>query len=560
MDKHNVALSLKGSILLSIIPISFLAIFFILPVANIIALGLHHDNQWNLNILQSVWGDSYLRQVIWFTFAQAIASTALTLAIGFPIAYLLARYKFPLHGFINGLVTVPFVLPTVVVAVAFLVLLRPDGWAGGLLGGWWGASPPDLRGTLAAVLIAHVFYNVSVVVRIVGGLLDQLDPAIEDAAAVLGANKWNIFTKVTLPLVRPALISAALVVFLFTFTSFGVVLFLGGPGNSTLEVEIHRQTALLLNLPVAAALSISQLVMVAVLATISLKQQRGAAVEQPLVGGRAGARQRVASTIGERSVVLGMILVSLGFFGAPLLAMVLRSLRSGSTVFTLEWYRRLFDPSSTVLGRSAIEAVWNSLQFAAVATVVAVVVGLSASFVIVRGPEIWRRWFEVLLLLPLGVSAVTVGFGFIVGLDEPPLNLRNSWWLIPMAQALVSTPFVVRVLVPVLASIESRIHEAAAVLGASPLRTLWEVDLPLIGRAVGLAAGFAFAMSLGEFGATVFIARADTVTVPVAIMRLLGLPGASNYGQAMALSSILMALTFSSMLVVSKIRLPQVSA
>lgn len=557
MDQHNVALSYKSTLLLSVIPLSFLAIFFILPVANILALGLHSDNQWNFNVLQSVWSDSYLRQIVWFTIAQAIVSTLLTLLIGFPIAYVLSRYKFPFRSVITGLVSVPFVLPTVVVAVAFLVLLRPDGLVGGVLGGWWGATPPDLRGTLAAVLIAHVFYNVSVVVRVVGGLLSQLDPAMEEAAAVLGANKWKTFTKVTLPLVWPALSSAGLVVFLFTFTSFGVVLFLGGPAQATLEVEIHRQTALLLNLPVAAALSILQLAMVATLVTVSLRQQRKYAVEQPLTGALAKSAQRLATTWAERSVVFGVVLVSLGFFGTPLVAMVLRSFRSGISMFTIEWYQKLFDPGSTVLGRSAIDAVLNSVRFAAVATIVALVVGVSASFVIVRGPKGWRRWFEVLLLLPLGVSAVTVGFGFIVGLDEPPLNLRNSWWLIPMAQALVSVPFVVRVLVPVLASIQTRLYEAAAVLGATPMRTLIEIDLPLVGRAVGLAAGFAFAMSLGEFGATVFIARADTVTVPVAIMRLLGLPGASNYGQAMALSSILMLLTFSSMLIVSRIRLPQ---
>jgi thiamine transport system permease protein len=198
--------------------------------------------------------------------------------------------------------------------------------------------------------------------------------------------------------------------------------------------------------------------------------------------------------------------------------------------------------------------VWNSLEFAVVATVVAVVVGLCASIVVTRGPRLWAKGLDFLLLLPLAVSAVSVGFGFLISLDEPPLDLRSSWWLIPMAQALVAVPFVVRILVPALASIDGRVREAAAVLGASPAKVWREIDLPLAARSVALAAGFAFALSLGEFGATVFIARADTVTVPVAIVRLLGRPGPSNLGQSMALSTILMVMTTVSLLAMSRLR------
>ncbi len=557
MDRHRLSigagrLGWGAAALLSLPPLIFLGIFFVLPVAAIVGEGLRPEGGWALGVIGEVLGDPDLRRVIWFSAWQAALSTVLTLAVGLPIAYVLARFEFRGRRFAQAAVTVPFVLPTVVVGVAFLAVLGPDGPVSGLLGRWWGAAPVDLRGTLAAILIAHVFFNVAVVVRVVGGLLESTDPRMEDAAASLGAGRWRTAWHVVLPLARPAIVSAAGIVFLFTFASFGVVLILGGPQHSTLEVEIHRQTALLLDLPVAAALSLIQLAMIGSLLAIGVDRQQDVVVEQTQAAGGSGARP--PQRFGERLAVLATIVVIVLLLGLPLWLLVSRSFQSGDGGWTLEWYRRLADPDASVLSTAAVETIWNSLEFAFVAMTAAVVVGLCAAIVVTRGPRRWAKWLDLALLLPLAVSAVTVGFGFLISLDEPPLDLRNSRWLIPMAQALVAVPFVVRILVPALASIDRRVREAAAVLGASPARVWREVDLPLVARSVAIAAGFAFALSLGEFGATVFIARAETVTVPVAILRLFGRPGAANIGQAMALATILMAMTTISLLLISRMR------
>ena len=139
-------------------------------------------------------------------------------------------------------------------------------------------------------------------------------------------------------------------------------------------------------------------------------------------------------------------------------------------------------------------------------------------------------------MLPLGVSAVTLGFGFLITLDQPPLDLRSSPWLIPIAQAMVALPLVVRTVAPVLRAVDDRQRQAAASLGAGPLRVLLSVDLPAAWRSLLAAAGFAFAVSLGEFGATSFVARDETPTLPVVIYRLISHPGALNAGTAMAAS------------------------
>jgi thiamine transport system permease protein len=178
-------------------------------------------------------------------------------------------------------------------------------------------------------------------------------------------------------------------------------------------------------------------------------------------------------------------------------------------------------------------------------------IGMLAAVVIVRARGRSGRVFDSVLMLPLGTSAVTIGFGFLVALDEP-FDLRASLLLIPVAHALVAIPFVVRSTVPVMESIQHRLREAAAVLGASPRRVWREVDLPLVARALAVAAMFAFAISVGEFGATSFIARPATATIPVAIFRLLSRPG--TFGEAMALSVVLMSITAVAALGIEAIR------
>jgi thiamine transport system permease protein len=204
-----------------------------------------------------------------------------------------------------------------------------------------------------------------------------------------------------------------------------------------------------------------------------------------------------------------------------------------------------------------VDAIANSLRFAAMATVIAVVVGGCGAFALASRRS---RALDVGLSLPLGVSAVTVGFGFLIALDHPPFDLRGSQYLIPIAQALVAIPFVVRTMTPVLRAIDPRLREVAATLGASPARVWREVDLPIVARAALVAAGFAFAISLGEFGATLFIVRPDAPTLPVVIYRLLGQPGPLNFGSAMAASVILMALTAVAILAIERVRVGSVGS
>ncbi|MER6713508.1 iron ABC transporter permease [Streptomyces sp. NPDC000877] len=524
------------------VPVAFFAVFFAYPVAAIVARGLKADGAWHLGRIGEVLAQSDVRHVLWFTTWQALVSTALTLLVALPGAYVFARLDFPGKHVLRAVVTVPFVLPTVVVGTAFLALVG----RGGLLDELWGVR---LDTTVWAILLAHVFFNYAVVVRTVGGLWAQLDPRQEEAARMLGASPLKAWRQVTLPALAPAVAAAALMVFLFTFTSFGVVQILGGPTFSTLEVEIYRQTSEIFDLSTAAVLTLIQFAAVGAILALHAWTVRRRETALRLVDAAGTARRPRGA--GQWALLGGVLVTVVVLLLLPPAVLVQRSLEAPG----FGYYRALTSDDGGVFLVPPIEAVGNSLSYAVAATAIAVVIGSLAAVALTRRDAgRFVRGFDALLMLPLGVSAVTVGFGFLIALDEPPLDLRSSWILVPLAQALVGVPFVVRTMLPVLRAVDARLREAASVLGASPWRVWREVDLPMVRRALLIAAGFAFAVSLGEFGATVFIARPDNPTLPVAVARLLGRPGDLNYGQAMALSTILMVVCAVALLVLERLR------
>lgn len=524
------------------LPAAFFAVFFAYPVAAIVARGLRVDGVWRPGAVVDVLAQPGLRHVLWFTTWQALASTALTLLVALPGAYVFARFDFRGKEVLRAVVTVPFVLPTVVVGTAFLALVG----RGGLLDGLWGVR---LDSTVWAILLAHVFFNYAVVVRTVGGLWAQLDPRQEEAARVLGASRFAAWRQVTLPALGPALAAAALMVFLFTFTSFGVVQILGGPAFATLEVEIYRQTAEIFDLSTAAVLTLVQFAAVgAILAVHAWTVRRRESTLRLVDASRTARRPRGAG----QWALLASVLLTVGvLLVLPPAVLVQRSLDAPG----LGYYEALTRTDGGTFLVPPVTAVGTSLRYAVAATLIAVLIGgLAAAALARRDAGRLVRGLDALLMLPLGVSAVTVGFGFLIALDRPPLDLRGSWILVPLAQALVGAPFVVRTMLPVLRAVDERLREAAAVLGASPWRVWREVDLPIVRRALLIAAGFAFAVSLGEFGATVFIARPGNPTLPVAVARMLARPGDLNYGQAMALSTILMVVCAVALLVLERLR------
>ncbi len=537
---------------LMLVPVAFLALFFFYPLASIFQVSLAPEGQLNLTGFTALVTSGYYRDTLWFSLWQAALSTILTLALALPGAYVFARFQFPGKSLLLSLATLPFVLPTVVVAAAFTSLIGPRGIVNNLLMSllMLDTPPIQLDRSLTIILIAHVFYNYAVALRMISSYWANQNPRIEEAARVLGAHGWRLWWEVRLPILRPAIIAASTLVFIFTFTSFGVVLILGGPRFATIEVEIYRQAVNLFNLPVAATLSLVQIGLMFAMMLVYTRLQKQIANESV----SAAKVARKPKDRREWAFVIGNLLFMTVMLFAPLLALVIRSFM-GEAGFTTQFYQQLtINSRNSVLFVPPVQAIGNSVLFAALTTILALLLGLITAYLLSRGQGALTNLLDPLFMLPLATSAVTLGFGYIIALDEPPLNLRTSPILIPLAHTLVAMPFVVRSVLPALRAIPASVQEAAQVLGASPWRTWWLIDIPLISRGLIVGATFAFTVSMGEFGASLFVARPDTPTMPVAIFRLLGQPGAVNYGQALAMSSLLMLVSALAFVMIERLR------
>ena len=541
---------------LGLFPLIFLLTFYALPLGIIF--------QKAIEAFQGSLGSDLFAQIrdpLGFTLFQAVLSTLLTVIVGFPIAYSFSHFEFKGKGFFQIAVTLPFILPTVVVAAAFNSLLGANGWLNLLFMRLFALQNPpiQLMNTIWIILLAHVFYNTSIFVRMVGAGWAQLEVEQEQAAQVLGASPWQRFRRITLPLLKPAIISALLMVFLFDFTSFGVILLLGGPSFSTLEVEIYRQTTQLLNLPLAGVLSILQMLMTLVISLLSMRDKQSGVISfLPDINSKR--LQRPSRRYQKILIVLLLVFLVI-FFVLPEVGLIMRSvvkleadrtqLGTYRTGFTLDYYRELFRNSRRSLFYvPPIEALKNSLLYALATMLVAGILGISAAYALVQMRR--AKWLRALVILPLGTSSVTLGLGFLLTFTRLPFFQQFPQVLIPIAHSLVALPVVINTLYPAFSAIPASLHDAAGNLGASPLKILRLIDLPLIRKPLLVGALYAFILSLGEFGATSFLTRPDYPTMPIAIYRYMSLPGALNYGQAMAMACILLVVCAISMVVMQR--------
>jgi thiamine transport system permease protein len=548
--------------LLWLLPLAFLLFFFYQPLLAIFRQVF--SERFNQGWQFFSW--DLLTRPLGFTLWQAFLSTLLTLLIGLPAAYLFARFDFPGRKGLRTVSLLPFILPTVVVATAFNTLIGPRGWLNILLMNLFNLSsqPINLLNSLSAILLAHVFYNTSIVIRMVGNALTRLNPHYDEAARVLGANSWRVFKEVSFPLLMPSILGAALLVFLFDFTSFGVVLMLGGPQYATMEVEIYNQAMNRLNLPMAGLLSIVQLAFTLI---ITLLQNQ---VNNPRYGKAALSSERNTlvkpkTRLQKLTIVLLSLLVII-LFVTPILSLVSRSLVTFEatrgergeieTGLTFRYYSELFqNRTGSIFYANPLAAVRNSLVFSLLTMLIATSLGLVSAYALASSGK-FTRWLEPLFMLPLGASAVILGLGFLITFNRSPWNSGPFPMLIPIAHSLIALPFAIRTILPAILGIPNSLREVARVMGAKPWKVFREVDFPVLLRSIIVSLAFSFTISLGEFGASSFLSSPQTPTIPVLIYRYISQPGALNYGQALAMSTLLLLTSAAGSLLIEKIRLP----
>ena len=504
--------------LLWAIPLTFVAVLFYWPIAKITSIGFSGD--WLATLSEPTTLD-----VICFTLWQAAVSTLVTLVIAIPGAYLLYRRSFPGQRLVKAVITVPFVLPSIVVAVGFTVFRNVHDF-------WIELGLTFLSDPVYWIIAAHVFVNYSIAVRTIGGVWAGLDTEIDEAAELDGAGRFRSVLAISLPQLRPAIFSAAALVFLFSATSFGIVLVLGGGQAQTIETAIYFSATQFLDLEGAAALVFIQTLITAAAFLVGSSLAKGTVgLEQVFEGTR---KPRVDIRDWPASVVTAGIV--LGLLVMPMLLVLVESFRVGDGWSFTNFANLGTRGARDLLNISVLDAAENSLRNMVVAAGIAFVLGTLISWLLVRTKQ---KLLDLVFLVPLGVSSVVLGFGFLVSFDQAWLPLRSSWVIVPLAQALIALPMVIRLVYPALVSIGKEPIEQASLDGASSWQIWRFVETGMIKGVLLTAAGYAAIISVGEFGASSFLAYGSEGTIPTLLFRLIARPGEQNYGMAMAVSAIL---------------------
>ena len=519
-----------------VIPLIFLGVLFFWPLVNILNRGFEGD--WAVHLV-----DVRDWQITWFTVWQALVSTAITIALAVPGAYILYRKNFPGQRFLRTLITIPFMLPTIVVATGFTIFRdAANVWTDPIV---W-------------IIAAHVFLNYALAVRTIGSYWMSLDLQTEEAAAIEGAGRFRTVFSISLPQLRPAIISAIASTFLYCSASYGVILVLGGGQVQSLETEIALAANTLLDLPKASALALIQTMLSVVAFGIS---QTGGRAN---IGIELGEHDGQVKRVDRRdwlAIAITLPVVTL-LIATPMIQIVWKTFTEGAG-FVQNFVNLTSLGTRNVLNISVLDASLNSFRNMLISASIALVVGVTVSYLLAmptkkRSTVLVNRVLDVMFLLPLGISTVVLGFGYLVTFGGYPLPLRETWLVVPLIQSVMAVPLVVRLIYPALAALDRNHTEAAANAGANRWQSFWLIELPMVRFSLYTAAAFAALVSLGEFGAASLLAYGDQATLPTVLYSLISKPGGDNYGMAMAASTFIIALTFAVVFAISRENLPEV--
>jgi thiamine transport system permease protein len=495
-------------------PLIILTVFLIYPVTRVIAQGLISET--GMTFTESI-SSNWL--YIEFTILQAILSTIMALLIGLPGAILLARLKFKGKHIIRALIIVPFVLPPIVVVVGFLQMFGQSGVIDSLF--MWifqsSDSVVNLATGISGIILAHTFYNAPLVILLVSASMERMNPEIEEAADLLGASTRQRFFRITLPHILPALIASAILTFLFCFMSFPIVLAFGHGIYRTIEVQIWNAFRW------ADYGQASSLVIVQILITLTLAL---AYVKLGRTKGDQSSPTTSIRTVNLRSYRPSEIFLILFYFTGMLIFVagpIVSIIRSAffnpiTQTYGFDGFIYLFNTESG----GGFTPLINSLFYSGLATLLSVGLGIPLAYAHKSKTLLLPSLSSMMVLLPLGISSITIAYGLMTAIAVPTgLNI-NPWPIIVVAQTIIGLPFTARAIEISLRSIDSHLTEQADSLGASGLQKLFFIELPLLAPGILVGAVFAFAMAIGEMSATLFIALPQNFTLAVAIYDNLG--------------------------------------
>ena len=487
---------------------ALVVVFFLYPVGMVVKQAFEAKvaggrTVWTLDFIGSVFSNPIYREGLWNALMMGVASTLMTLLLAFPLAHVGHRYDFTGKKFLGILILAPMILPPFVGAVGIKQMLGVNGAFNALLtdvGAMDVSRPFDwlAHGRFVGIVVMNALHLYPILYMNISAALANLDPAMEQAAENLGCPPWKRFFKITLPLAMPGVFAGSSLVFIWSFTELGVPLVFDYARIA--PVQIFDGIKGLEKNPVPYALTAILLVVAAVVYALS-----------KLLMGRAplgtAPRPKVRSDGKKIGGVKG--LACTGFFlGTFLIA----SIPHAGVIFLSvaeRWYGTVIPDELTMrhyieaLGNGlVVPSIRNSLMYAGTATLLAVAIGISVAWVVVRSDLKLRSWLDALVMMPLAVPGLVMAFGYLALSQEgKPFAFLvgaggSPFFLLVIAYCVRRLPYVVRAAVAGLQQSNPALEEAAKSLGATPLRMMRRVAIPLIGANVtaGAILGFAFAM------------------------------------------------------------------
>ncbi|MDL2230097.1 iron ABC transporter permease [Treponema sp. OttesenSCG-928-L16] len=524
--------------IMGLIPLAFILAAFVLPYGAALSQGLaagHGAEVFSGEQLGSLW------RVLIFTLSQAFFSMLLALALGLPGAWLLGSGSFKGRRLMKALSSIPFAMPSILVVLGFVLFLGNSGWLNNLILMVQGKSPESAAPLSilykpSAIILAHGFYNFPLVMRLTGDGIRDARRLYAPAAASLGASPFKTALTVLFPVILPSLAAACLLAFLYSFTSFAVVLVLGGgPGATTLPVEIYRYARISLDYRSAGILALLETIIAAIVFVAYLYFERKARAYGGEKSGRtqgsfqAEAIGRPLSKIWGGLYGFCMLILVLGpLLSIPAESFLYRPTRSALPAFSLHHW--------AALGGRVIPALIRSLILAALAASFSLVLALLAAWAarMSEKKSAFHTLIRALSAAPLASSGIVLGLGWLIlyGRDHSRTLLA-----VILVHGISALPFAFNSIYEGFASISGNTINAAAAAGAGPVKTLLTVAMPISLGRLRSAWGFAAAISLGELNALFMLGFDSWETLPLLIYRAVG---AYRFGTACAAGSLLL--------------------
>ncbi len=521
----------------AILPLILFLLFFVLPLLATFSKAL------DIALLKEVFTSRYTYRILAFTIKEAILSAIVSILIAFPGAFYFANYKSKGKKLLISLSTLCFVLPSILVVLGFVIFYGNSGVLNNLLKKLFGTDEAVLKilYSFKAIILAHAFLNVPVALSLITDYYSGLSKTHEKAAALLGAKNLHIFFTITLPRLLPVILSAFILIFLFCFSSFSIILVLGGgPEFTTLEVEIYRSAKLSLKIERAAAYAILSLICNAFILLIinlinkrySHKEEIGKSEVKPLTN-------KVAKTLFALYFIILLV-----FILGPLLSIIYRSFISTSkrfgTGFSTRQYQMLLGKVQAIGGMGpAVAAIKNSLLIGVLTAILSTGFALSITLLIANRK---KALFDIIFTLPLATSSVITGLGFLI--IRSFIHSKSEllgYILVILAHVIVTLPFAIKTILPARMNMNDNFLKSAYTMGASVKKTALTLEIPALAPSITKAFIFTFALSMGEVNATLLLAEGKIITLPVLLYRLIG---AYNFQGACALGTILIVVTF----------------